>query len=694
MQLTIPTFPIPNWQKGGASVTLRIYADVTFKSSDDVIIQRGDPRGAGNWYKEVACSVSGTTITVPEFTIDSTTDSSDRNATYTGVLFDANGVRRDTFFGAFRIPHNFGASVEWQAIYSYNAAVRSILPYAYPNTDQVVDIVESMLSNLQPEDTDLTAIAAIDSAQSGVIASDGAGWIYKSYSALKSALSIAVADVSGLVSALSGKQDTLISGTSLKTVDGQSLLGSGDVAVGGTVIGKGSLFFDATVHQNINAGVFFRSLVDYSHCFWELWVRPSQQNGTWGGYAIADTEGGAHCILFGVTMSGSIYHVTGNMHDGTTLKSFAFDLPQPAGYWTHIAIGWDGAHILGWIDGFLVYKDAWAPTSRKNPGGNNEVLYFGGSDHNNFWGNIAQVRGYEGYGRCRYVTDFAPERYFRPLSYDAFSTPPQFDLPNLLHNYQAGEQTIYLDASSGFEGMLHHGVPQAQDSVLSAGEVTAPFIDNDLPTFDPEDIIYGDYVPTPPATPVGAIVWDSFSRANVNYLTTREPTWGNTEAGSAGVQTWTALDGSSFPTITGAIVNGVAFIYNSLTGGTVATGTLTQDVRVDRIPEAYGETGLYIRYKDANDYYFVQGTDTNVHVEKREAGVTTSVDYTVSAGWTTLRATASGTSFNFYVGDATEGTFTLAGSFTGTNTAGATRAGLGRYGGNKLVYSFDNFLVK
>src|SRR6185503_5329570 len=50
-------------------------------------------------------------------------------------------------------------------------------------------------TNYQPLDADLTAIAALDSAQSGVIASDGAGWIRKTYAALKTALGLTKADV-------------------------------------------------------------------------------------------------------------------------------------------------------------------------------------------------------------------------------------------------------------------------------------------------------------------------------------------------------------------------------------------------------------------------------------------------------------------------------------------------------------------
>lgn len=54
-------------------------------------------------------------------------------------------------------------------------------------------------------DGDLTVIAGLDSTTAGVLASDGAGWIRKSYSAVKTALGIGVSDVSGLQAALDAK---------------------------------------------------------------------------------------------------------------------------------------------------------------------------------------------------------------------------------------------------------------------------------------------------------------------------------------------------------------------------------------------------------------------------------------------------------------------------------------------------------
>lgn len=49
----------------------------------------------------------------------------------------------------------------------------------------------------------------------------------------ESAHTHAQSDVTGLTTALAGKQDTLVSGTSIKTVNGNSLLGSGNLSISG-----------------------------------------------------------------------------------------------------------------------------------------------------------------------------------------------------------------------------------------------------------------------------------------------------------------------------------------------------------------------------------------------------------------------------------------------------------------------------
>lgn len=60
--------------------------------------------------------------------------------------------------------------------------------------DQITGLV-SDLGGKQPADVDLSTIAELDSSQAGAIASDGAGWIRKTYAQLKTALGLVKADV-------------------------------------------------------------------------------------------------------------------------------------------------------------------------------------------------------------------------------------------------------------------------------------------------------------------------------------------------------------------------------------------------------------------------------------------------------------------------------------------------------------------
>jgi len=53
----------------------------------------------------------------------------------------------------------------------------------------------SDLAGKQPVDTDLTAIASLDSATAGALVTDGSGWIRKTYAQLKTALSLTASDV-------------------------------------------------------------------------------------------------------------------------------------------------------------------------------------------------------------------------------------------------------------------------------------------------------------------------------------------------------------------------------------------------------------------------------------------------------------------------------------------------------------------
>lgn len=61
-----------------------------------------------------------------------------------------------------------------------------------PHSTTIGDIpgLQTALDGKQPLDGDLTSIAALDSTQSGMIASEGAGWLFKTFAQIKSLLSL------------------------------------------------------------------------------------------------------------------------------------------------------------------------------------------------------------------------------------------------------------------------------------------------------------------------------------------------------------------------------------------------------------------------------------------------------------------------------------------------------------------------
>ncbi len=77
----------------------------------------------------------------------------------------------------------------------YTASQITNVPAGNVASTTVQGALNELDSEKQVADSDLTAIAALDSSVSGMIASDGAGWIKKTYAQVKTALGLVKADV-------------------------------------------------------------------------------------------------------------------------------------------------------------------------------------------------------------------------------------------------------------------------------------------------------------------------------------------------------------------------------------------------------------------------------------------------------------------------------------------------------------------
>jgi len=109
----------PRWTYGGSFAYLRIYASTDFYTSDGISITAGQV-GSSNWYQQYTCTVSGTTITIPQVTLQSTTDSTVEGATYTAVFFDSRGTQRNVKLGNFRVDPSLAPTSSWQALTMLN----------------------------------------------------------------------------------------------------------------------------------------------------------------------------------------------------------------------------------------------------------------------------------------------------------------------------------------------------------------------------------------------------------------------------------------------------------------------------------------------------------------------------------------------------------------------------------------------
>ena len=151
--------------------------------------------------------------------------------------------------------------------------------------------------------------------------------------------------------------------------------------------------------KTVDYGNFWQEGVNLGHFFWEFWAMPGGNAGA--TYMLSDGYGGAHALLFGVgsfnSSESNRYELLGNIFDGVKFDNyFGSDVGPAVGEWGHFAVGWDGQNIITYFNGVPVGKTPFVgPRRTPGPGGGGGRLLIGGSDHANFDGRIAQVRGYE-----------------------------------------------------------------------------------------------------------------------------------------------------------------------------------------------------------------------------------------------------------------------------------------------------------
>lgn len=118
--MTVSSTVVNGWAYGSAQViTLRIYANQDFVTSDGEIVKFGAVGGSG-FYRSFTCTVVGTVLTVPTITLPTTTDSTDvPSATWTAVFY-VGGTKRDTWLAGFKLTHTVGSPTTWSTVRNYN----------------------------------------------------------------------------------------------------------------------------------------------------------------------------------------------------------------------------------------------------------------------------------------------------------------------------------------------------------------------------------------------------------------------------------------------------------------------------------------------------------------------------------------------------------------------------------------------
>jgi len=460
------------------------------------------------------------------------------------------------------------------------------------------------------------------------------------------------------------------------------------------------LEFDGTP-KTVDYGQFWQEGVNLGHFFWEFWAMPGGNGGA--TYLLSDGYGGAHALLFGVgsfnTSEPDRYEMLGDIFDGVRFDNFFGSDQGPAiGEWAHFAVGWDGQNIITYYNGVPVGKTPFSGP-RRTPGFNEGGgrLLIGGSDHSNFDGRIAQVRGYE---------DTNPREALPGGVEASFAPQTIFGLGGSLLSYYFRQGPMVADLSPGYRAITHSGRVRGTTAGILADCVGCPppqfVIDPTAPNFE-TGVAPPATVPPAATVPAGALVFDSFSRGNSTYTFGGHGGLSSTEGGSAGTQVWQTNQAGSNPQPFGILNGRAVLLENSTALAWVPTGSDSGNlnVSVNRVAGRWGSgihTGLSFRVVDANNFFFAYTTDSGGTPNNKIVRVGyylngQRIDLTNGASipdsWTTLRVvTTESGELNVYIDS------TLVYSNNNPLLAAATGAGLySDAAGKGLVNRWDNFTV-
>lgn len=374
------------------------------------------------------------------------------------------------------------------------------------------------------------------------------------------------------------------------------------------------LEFDGTP-MSVDYGVFWPQDTNLGKFFWEFWAMPG--NDSYARYMLSDGYGGAHALLFGFNYGPRGYNLMGNIWDGSKTVYFSSDEGPSPGEWGHYAVGWDGKNIITYYDGVPVGKQPFlGPRVSTGVYNGSTMLLIGGSTHQNFNGRIAQVHGYEENN----PRERSPESPFAPQT--VFSEDGQL----LSYYFRPAERVA--DLSNGYNGVEHIGWLRGMlgfyfDYSCPGCPIPRFVIDPTAPDFlnPSQSPQIKTLVTSPPPTPGGARVFDSFSRDNSTYILGGRGGLGTTESGTAGTKTWQTNQDVAQPQPFGILGGRAVLLMDDAAVAWISTGAITGnlDIRVDRTSGAFGSglnTGLCFRVTDKNNFFFAYTSDDETDASK------------------------------------------------------------------------------
>lgn len=160
--LQIQSQSVPDWHDTRTNSAnpphLRIFASDPFWTSAGIAVPAGSPNG-GKFYKDITCSQSGTTVTIPTFALTATTDASagTRASRFTFYWYTASGAQISTtpFLADAQVPPSIvsisgctpiGTCATFADLALYNSPSPPLPTPTYPTTDQVSAMIIANLS--------------------------------------------------------------------------------------------------------------------------------------------------------------------------------------------------------------------------------------------------------------------------------------------------------------------------------------------------------------------------------------------------------------------------------------------------------------------------------------------------------------------------------------------------------------------